>query len=107
MRWSNSVELGFPTTKNEEWKFTNISPLTKYNFVPSDANYKSDLSGKDIEKYLIKDLDVNLLVFVNGFFRKDLSIILYEAEKIQLGNMADFALNNASFIEKHFESMHN
>ena len=30
---SNFKELEFPTQKDEEWKYTNISPLLKHNFV--------------------------------------------------------------------------
>ena len=26
------AELDFPTLKNEDWKYTNISPLLKYDF---------------------------------------------------------------------------
>ena len=29
---SNFSKLEFPTTKNEEWKYTNIAPLFKHNF---------------------------------------------------------------------------
>jgi Fe-S cluster assembly protein SufD len=28
-------ELGFPTLKNEEWKYTNVAPILKHNFVNS------------------------------------------------------------------------
>ena len=28
----NFSKLDFPNTKEEEWKYTNISPLLKYNF---------------------------------------------------------------------------
>ena len=26
-------ELGFPTTKNEEWRFTNVAPIARTKFV--------------------------------------------------------------------------
>ena len=32
---SNFSNLLFPTVKDEEWKYTNISPLLKHTFVPS------------------------------------------------------------------------
>ena len=31
---SNFSRLDFPTQKDEEWKYTNISPLLKHNFFP-------------------------------------------------------------------------
>ena len=32
---SKFAELTFPTQKDEEWKYTNISPLFKHNFSPA------------------------------------------------------------------------
>ncbi len=61
---------GFPTTKNEAWKYTNLQPILKTNFRPAAANASVDedrlascLLG---EKKLVR-------VFVNGFFSKELS----------------------------------
>lgn len=65
--------LEFPTSKTEEWRFTNISPLLKYNFKPSMLIDKTKLSRKDIEQFLIPGLDAYTAVFVDGFFSKELS----------------------------------
>jgi Fe-S cluster assembly protein SufD len=27
--------LDFPANHNEEWKYTNVSPILKYNFIPA------------------------------------------------------------------------
>jgi len=64
---------GFPTTKNEEWKYTNIAPVLKkeYNYLPS-----SSINKKDIENYFIDEIVVNSLVFINGVFSKEHSTIL-------------------------------
>ena len=31
-------QLGFPTTDEEEWKYTNVAPIAKTNFAPLAAN---------------------------------------------------------------------
>jgi len=64
---------GFPTTKNEEWKYTNITPILKkeYNYLPS-----SSINKKDVEDYFIEGLKANICVFVNGVFSKEHSSIL-------------------------------
>ncbi|MEK7757293.1 MAG: hypothetical protein AAB385_08790 [Planctomycetota bacterium] len=31
---SHFAELGFPTTRHEEWRFTNVAPLAKIPFQP-------------------------------------------------------------------------
>ena len=33
---ANFSNLNFPTTHDEEWRFTNITPLLKHNFVPAE-----------------------------------------------------------------------
>jgi Fe-S cluster assembly protein SufD len=92
------VESGFPTTKDEEWRYTNISPLLKFNFIPSVLNKSIILRQIEIEKYLIKNLQVNLLVFINGSYKEELSNILPQAEKIEVIN---YSLNQFEF-NNHF-----
>ncbi|HEY3250759.1 MAG TPA: Fe-S cluster assembly protein SufD, partial [Ignavibacteria bacterium] len=65
-------EIDFPTTKNEEWKYTNIAPILNYKFQLAD---EISLGAEDIQKFLIKDCDVHLAVLVNGRFKKELSSI--------------------------------
>ena len=60
-------DLGFPTTAHEEWKFTNVAPLTKTSFVPARDDIPQLTEG-DIAEFLPlgtagRDLR---LVFVNG-----------------------------------------
>ncbi|MBK7980453.1 MAG: Fe-S cluster assembly protein SufD [Ignavibacteriae bacterium] len=62
----------FPTKKNEEWKYTNISPILNHEFVPS-PNANKDVTKLSLDKNIISNLEVHLLVFVNGIFNKVLS----------------------------------
>lgn len=65
------ADLGFPTLKDEEWRFTNISAITQTDFrLASDhPTAPADL----LDTYLIEPANIPTLVFVNGFFRPDLS----------------------------------
>ncbi len=57
------VELGIPTTRDEEYRFTNVSPIATTAFErPADA--RLDLSA--IEPYLFGDECAAELLFVNG-----------------------------------------
>ena len=47
------AELGFPTTKNEEWKYTNVLPITKVDFRNSTPADKFKLTKEDIKDFLI------------------------------------------------------
>src|SRR5512146_85243 len=68
---SNFSKLEFPTTRNEEWKYTSIAPLLKHTFTP--AENKPLINKEQVQKYLFDKLEHSLLVFVNGFFSIELS----------------------------------
>ncbi len=69
----NFNTLGFPTTKNEEWRFTNIARLAKSNFTIADSKKVSQISIEDIRPFLLKDWKGAQIVFIDGFFSKELS----------------------------------
>ena len=58
------AERGFPTTKDEEWRFTNVAPIaeTPFEFVEGNA---AILPGECIDRFALDDA-AGLLVFVNG-----------------------------------------
>ena len=64
--------LPVPTTKNEEWKYTNMSPLFRSSFVPFfEAN--DNVTKDDLSEYEISEADGARLVFVNGIYHPELS----------------------------------
>lgn len=58
-------ELGFPTTKNEDWKYTSVKELTSIEFPLFQF---SDEENIDLEELLPNDFEGDVLVFVNGNF---------------------------------------
>lgn len=70
--FSEFMSLNIPTTRDEEWKYTNISPITGREFVPAPVN-TSKITDEQLSRFfLVKDEYINL-IFVNGTFRRDLS----------------------------------
>jgi Fe-S cluster assembly protein SufD len=67
-RFSNDVN--FPTRRNEDWKYTNVTELLQ-------PQYKQpklvDIAAEDIQPFLFEGLGAYLLVFVNGQYNKVLS----------------------------------
>jgi Fe-S cluster assembly protein SufD len=63
---------GFPTNKDEEWKYTSLNRIINRDF---DFDYKdnSALLPQDIAPFLCADIDAYKLVFVNGVFNAPLS----------------------------------
>jgi len=96
---SNFQELSFPTQKDEEWKYTNISPLLKHNF--SSAQIKEDVAPDIINKFLFDKLEHSLLVFVNGIYSPKLSNITDLPEGVEVGSIAEAIKNNNPLVKKH------
>ena len=96
----NFSDLSLPTLKDEEWRYTNISPLLKYNFtIPSE-----DLTISDelVNKYLFAEMNSNILIFINGKFSEENSKLLNLPEGTIAGSISDAIKNNPAIIEKHF-----
>ena len=57
-------ELGFPTTHDEEWKYTNVAPITRISFRPAEYEWNEGIAG-EFRKWM-DGLPGPRLVFVNG-----------------------------------------
>ena len=96
---------GFPTVKDEEWRFTNIKPIinSEYNLDLSHSN----LSKEDIEPYFVPNLDSYKIIFINGFFAEELSNIGSEIEFLPTNKAKGNEVFNKYFntIVKHENSL--
>ncbi len=97
---SSFSELNFPTTKDEEWKYTNIASLLKHNFTPSKG--ETQLTHEDIQKYLFDNLKDNYLVFINGFYAEELSNLQKITKSVVVKNLAKAIEENSEIVQKHF-----
>lgn len=69
---SHFESIGFPTTKNEEWKYTNLQSLTQTTFELADPKIDKINELKElIDKYLLPG--AISMVFIEGSFNADLS----------------------------------
>lgn len=74
----------FPTTKHEEWRFTDVSPILKTQFAP--AEQAAAPSGV-VEEAVFGRGDAFRLVFVNGRMASELSSESLSEEGIQLASI--------------------
>jgi Fe-S cluster assembly protein SufD len=65
------AELGFPTTRHEEWRFTNVAPVAKTQWQLPAGRVR--LSEKDVSRMLFPNVPGKRLVFIDGRFAKELS----------------------------------
>lgn len=67
---------GFPTLKDEDWKFTNLNPFLKDDFsFQAIGDFTSDDVILAVDKATIPGLDAYLLVLLNGTIQLDLSVL--------------------------------
>ncbi len=63
---------GFPTKKEEAWKFTSLNAVLKNDFSLFPKTGKA-VDFKDVKQYFLSDSDTYKLVFINGVFSSHLS----------------------------------
>ena len=66
------TKLGFPSTKNEDWKYTDVEPAVSLPFGPVNGKPKSFPMGEILSIGFAED-DGPRLVFQNGIFVPELS----------------------------------
>lgn len=64
-------QLGFPSVRDEEWKYTNLAPLAKESFTPAISG--GEIAVADVSRFAYPETAGAHLVVVNGFLREDLS----------------------------------
>ncbi|MBX3145140.1 MAG: Fe-S cluster assembly protein SufD [Gemmatimonadales bacterium] len=64
-------QAGFPTAKDEEWRFTPVAPIAGAEFAA--ASRAATVRAEDLEPFLFGHPEWTRLVFVNGQFAPELS----------------------------------
>ncbi len=67
-------ELGFPSVKEEEWKYTNVAAIARAGFKPavSSEAFKPDAAQQQ-QLSAVLEAQASQLVFIDGALRSDLS----------------------------------
>ncbi len=81
------AKVGFPTLRDEAWKYTNLAAIKKREFKLTRAE-KTTLKKEDLAAFRFTDLETVELVFINGIFSSELSDPLDQEEGIVLQNLS-------------------
>jgi Fe-S cluster assembly protein SufD len=97
------LSVGFPTNTDEEWRFTNITPLARTMFhlpqsVPS--NTTPDLNGV---RELIPEIDGSRLIFINGIYNPTLSTPRSSTPEIE--NLASILRKKPDVVSQFLNSL--
>ncbi len=93
-------KLGFPTTKNEEWKYTNFKKVFDLPLQSSCAEVAN--AEELLNASILKNIKANRLVFINGCFHPELSLIIEKDETILICNLAKARKEYPTEFNAHF-----
>ena len=95
------AELGFPTLKLEDWRFTNVAPIAKLPFKPVFEASASSVTPDALAQFAFAKLPGTRLVFVNGIYSAELSTTPAHTGGIKVSNLAAALANDSALVEKH------
>jgi Fe-S cluster assembly protein SufD len=92
-------EVGFPTTHDEDWRFTNVSEIAQTPFrLARDGS--AALAASDLRQWRVAG-EACLLVFVNGRFSRELSALDNLPSGLTVGGLAEKIDSGDRVLEEH------
>lgn len=97
--WERFTQLGLPTTREEEWRFTNVAPLASrpFTLAASDQLDTADIEGL-IEQASL-DGGFHRLVYVNGRYSQQWSRIDELPHGVILQSLAESTRERQGFVQ--------
>ena len=95
---------GFPTKKDENWKYTSLKGITKqdYSVFPK---LETAIEYSEVQKYFIHDIDTYKIVFVDGKYSSHLSETTHDGIDVCLMSSALHKAEYKTVIDKHFNTV--
>ncbi|MFQ5657028.1 MAG: Fe-S cluster assembly protein SufD [Candidatus Methylomirabilales bacterium] len=94
------AELGFPTTRDEDWRFTNVEPIAQTSFKPA-SDGPAELSRREIERFAFPGSGDIQLVFVNGRYAASLSSPVSARDGMSVRSLAEAITDHRDLLEQH------
>jgi len=98
--FSRFAAIGFPTTREEAWKHTNVAALAKIPFTPA-GHEREALRDNVLTRASCGQMTGPRLVFVNGHYAPELSSLQPLPEGVIVGSLAQAISANRRSVEPH------
>lgn len=95
------AELGFPTIKDEDWRFTNVAPITKLPFHPVSEASQPELNPEALAAFTLGSLPAHRLVFVNGSYAPALSTVNNLPSGVVVSSLRAALVEHSGLIEQN------
>ncbi|MES2812993.1 MAG: Fe-S cluster assembly protein SufD [Bacteroidota bacterium] len=100
----NFEAKGFPTKKEEAWKYTSLNAVLKNNFsvFPKKEN---NIEFKEVKKFFLHEIDTYKVVFIDGIFSSFLSSTTHDGLDVCLMSSALTKPKYKMYIDQYFNKI--
>jgi Fe-S cluster assembly protein SufD len=100
----NFENKGFPTKKEEAWKYTSLNAILKNDFTvfPKQENA---IAYNDVKKYFLHEIDTHKVIFVDGIFASFLSATTHDGLDVCLMSSALNKPKYKMIIDQYFNKI--
>ncbi len=97
---SRFSDLGFPTSRQEEWKYTKVDPIRRTLFRPA-AYEPNGLTTERLTGLTFCNLQCPRLVFLNGHYSAELSSLKGLPKTVQVKSVAGVLEQDPDLVKPH------
>ena len=97
-------EKGFPTKKEEAWKYTSLKPLLSTDYCIFPKSEKA-IEFKDVRSYFLYDIDTYKIVFIDGIYSSFLSETTHDGLDVCLLSAALSKPKYKAIIEAYYNKI--
>ncbi|MCZ6734886.1 MAG: Fe-S cluster assembly protein SufD [Planctomycetota bacterium] len=94
------AQLGFPTTRDEDWRFTNVAPIARTAFEAATGDGEA-VEAHQLATSALLQADWPRLVFVNGYVAPQLSSVGELPGGVRLESLAAVAHADPEALQQH------
>lgn len=95
------AEIGFPTSRDEAWKYTSVAPIAKFRFSVSARPGRNPITPSRIDAFLFPPPPANRLVFIDGHLSPDHSTRGPLPEGVRVMSLAAALVDERDLVEPH------
>jgi Fe-S cluster assembly protein SufD len=92
--------LGFPTTRDEDWRFTSVAPIAEHAFEPA-PDLAGRLTAHDLSRFAFAGAAAAQIVFVDGRYAPALSTPGPLPKGLWLGSLRSALATSPELVEPH------
>jgi Fe-S cluster assembly protein SufD len=92
---------GFPSARDEEWRFTPVTPIAQTSWRPVGVGGTGDVAREQLAPFVFGQAEWCTLVFVNGEYAPGLSSAGSMPEGVLATSLADALRNGGDLLQRH------